>query len=157
MIRKMPSAPDLSRTPTSTPTSIRDRYSKRPVSKSDPRLDRVKTADWGITFLNDADFRKIITSYLVWEHPVWGLFNTDDFCNALAGEESDLSSKLLVYAVLAVAAVCLVIKRISGNIANGVSRGPMYISIPNYRQYIFRHGNERDISGRRPSTTTTTV
>lgn len=62
---------------------------------------------------------------------MWGLFNTDDFCNALAGEESDLSSKLLVYAVLAIAAVCLVTERISGNMADGVSRDHMYISIPN--------------------------
>ncbi|KAM0717551.1 hypothetical protein Q7P37_007403 [Cladosporium fusiforme] len=104
MLRKMQSVPNIRTAQTPMLTSIRDRSPKRPVSKSDPRLDRVKTAHWGINFLNDADFRKIITSYLVWDHTAWGVFNTDDFCNALAGEPSDLSSRLLVFAVLTSAA-----------------------------------------------------
>lgn len=47
----------------------------------------------------------MLTAYFVWDHPSWGVFDTDDFCDALAGQPSELSSKLLVYAVVEWAAV----------------------------------------------------
>lgn len=72
---------------------------------SDPRLDRVKPADWGITFLSDDQFKLIITAYLAWDHPFWAFFDADDFCEALVGKPSELSSRLLVLAVLAYASV----------------------------------------------------
>lgn len=73
--------------------------------KPDPRLDRVKAADWNIKFLTDEELRNVLTAYFVWDHPLWGAFDTDDFCDALAGKPSELSSKLLVYAVVAWATV----------------------------------------------------
>jgi hypothetical protein len=73
--------------------------------QSDPRLDRIKPADWGIMFLSEDQFKLIVTAYLAWDHPFWAFFDADDFCEALAGKPSELSSQLLVVAVLAYASV----------------------------------------------------
>lgn len=77
----------------------------RPAPKSDSRLDNVKASDWGISFVSDNDFRLILTAYFAWDYPSWGVFDVDDFCDALQGKPSELSSKLLVMAVFALAAV----------------------------------------------------
>jgi len=79
--------------------------SKHPVARSDARLDNATTERWGITFISDDIFRKVITSYLVWDHPCWAICDTDEFCEALSGKPSELASKLLVMVVLAYALV----------------------------------------------------
>jgi hypothetical protein len=101
VIRKTPSAPDLAQSrqnPTIGP-------SKHPVARSDSRLDDAKTEVWGIKFISDDDFRKVLTSYIIWDHPCWGVFDVNEFCEALSGKPSELSSRLLVFAVLAYALV----------------------------------------------------
>jgi hypothetical protein len=101
VIRKTPSAPDLAQSrqnPTIGP-------SKHPVARSDSRLDDAKTKVWGIKFISDDDFRKVLTSYIIWDHPCWGVFDVNEFCEALSGKPSELSSRLLVFAVLAHALV----------------------------------------------------
>ena len=100
-VMRSPSAPDISsiRVPALTQNKMHF------TLHSDPRLDRIKLADWDITFLSDDQFKLIITAYLAWDHPFWAFFDADDFCEALIGKPSELSSRLLVLAVLAYASV----------------------------------------------------
>jgi hypothetical protein len=100
-IKRTPSAPELAhgRGPPVTGAS------KQTVAQSDSRLDKATTERWGITFMSDDDFRKVLTSYIVWDHPCWGVFDINEFCKALSGEPSELASKLLVFAVLTYALV----------------------------------------------------
>jgi hypothetical protein len=99
--RRTPSAPEL----------VQNRKhpvigaSKHPVARSDSRLDGATTRRWGITFISDDNFRKVLTSYIVWDHPCWGTFDINEFCKAVSGEPSELASKMLVFAVLAYALV----------------------------------------------------
>lgn len=88
------------------PDFIRKR--SHPAPRSDPRLDRVKAANWGITYVSDEDFRKIFTAYLIWDQPLWNVFDADEFCTALEGRPSELSSSLLVMVMFAYAAVSVV-------------------------------------------------
>lgn len=100
-IRRTPSAPELAqnhRRPTIE-------SSKHPVARSDPRLDNAATERWGITVISDDVFRKVMSSCLVWDHPCWPVFDADEFCKALSGNDSELASKLLVMTVLALALV----------------------------------------------------
>jgi hypothetical protein len=101
IVRRTPSAPEL--------RGNRERpilsASKHPVARSDSRLDSATTERWGITFISDDDYRKVLTSYLVWDHPCWGVFDINEFCKAVSGQPSELASKLLVFAVLAYALV----------------------------------------------------
>jgi len=101
MIRRTPSAP--------SPAQDRKRpaidVSRRPVARGDPRLDHATAERWGITFISDDIFRKIITSYLTWDHPCWEVFDIDEFCEALSGKPSELVSRLLVMVVVAYALV----------------------------------------------------
>lgn len=80
---------------------------KHPVAKSDSRLDNATTERWDIDFISDNDFRKVMTSYIVWDHPCWGVFDINEFCIALCGKPSELASRLLVVTVLAYALVGL--------------------------------------------------
>lgn len=75
------------------------------TSKPDPRLNGARAADWGASFLTDHEFRMILTAYFVWDHQGWAVFDIDDFCGALTGASSELSSRLLVMAVVTHAAV----------------------------------------------------
>jgi hypothetical protein len=97
MIRRTPSAPELAQS-RKRPTIGVPRH---PVARSDPRLDNATTERWGITFISDDTFRKVLTSYIVWDQPCWEIFDIDDFCEAVSGKTSELASKLLVMAVLA--------------------------------------------------------
>jgi hypothetical protein len=103
IIRKTPSAPEL--------TQNRKRpmigASKHLAARSDSRLDEATTERWSITFISDDNFRKVLTSYIVWDHPCWGVFDVNEFCKALSGKPSELASKVLVFAVLAYALVSL--------------------------------------------------
>ncbi|GAB7323616.1 hypothetical protein MBLNU13_g07104t1 [Cladosporium sp. NU13] len=99
IIRRTPSAPELAQS-RKRPTI---EGSKHPVANIDPRLENASTERWGITYISDNDFRKFMTSYIVWDHPCWAVFDDDDFCKALSGEASELASKLLIMAVLAFA------------------------------------------------------
>jgi hypothetical protein len=99
--RRTPSAPELTKNQ-KRPTIGASKY---PVAQSDSRLDEATTERWGITFISDNDFRKVLTSYVVWDHPCWGVFDINEFCKAVSGEPSELASKLLVFAVLAYALV----------------------------------------------------
>ena len=96
-IRRTPSAPELAQS-RKRPTIGVPRHS---VANSDPRLDDATTERWGITFISDDTFRKVLTSYIVWDQPCWEIFDIDDFCEAVSGKTSELASKLLVMAVLA--------------------------------------------------------
>ena len=96
-IRRTPSAPELAQS-RKRPTIGVPRHS---VANSDPRLDDATTERWGITFISDDTFRKVLTSYIVWDQPCWEIFDVDDFCEAVSGKTSALASKLLVMAVLA--------------------------------------------------------
>jgi len=97
MIRRTPSAPKLAQS-RKRPTIGVPRH---PVARSDPRLDNATTERWGITFISDDTFRKVLTSYIVWDQPCWEIFDIDDFCEAVSGKTSELASKLLVMVVLA--------------------------------------------------------
>lgn len=109
IIRRTPSVPELSQS--------RERpiigLPKNSVARSDPRLNNATTERWGITFISDDNFRKVMTSYIVWEHPCFEIFDISDFCKALSGETSELASKLLVMAVLAFALVCASVRKSS--------------------------------------------
>jgi hypothetical protein len=70
-------------------------------------LDEATTERRGIKSISDDNFRKVLTSYIVWYHPCWGVFNVNEFCKALSGKPSELASKVLVFAVLAYALVSL--------------------------------------------------
>jgi hypothetical protein len=99
--RRTPSAPELVQNRKHPVISV----SKHPVARSDSRLDGAATRRWGITFISDDNFRKVLTSYIVWDHPCWGVFDINEFCKAVSGEQSELASKMLVFAVLAYALV----------------------------------------------------
>ncbi|KAM0714083.1 hypothetical protein Q7P37_011047 [Cladosporium fusiforme] len=99
-IRTTPSMPEMSTDRISAPT----RKISHSAPRSDPRLDRVKAADWGVTYVTDGQFRKIFTAYFTWDQPLWNVFDADEFCKALEGEPSELSSRLLVLAMFAYAA-----------------------------------------------------
>lgn len=101
IIRKTPSAIEFAqnRNPPVTGTL------KHAIARTDSRLQNATTERWGITFISDDDFRKVMTSYIVWDHPCWGVFDVDEFCKALSGKPSELASKLLVFAVLSWALV----------------------------------------------------
>ena len=101
MIRRTPRAPELAQS-RKRPTIGVPRH---PVARSDPRLDNATTEQWGITFISDDTFRKVLTSYIVWDQPCWEIFDIDDFCEAVSGKTSEQASKLLVVAVLAYALV----------------------------------------------------
>jgi len=101
IIRRTPSAPELARDRKSPVTGA----SKYPVVQSDSRLEKATTEMWGIAFISDDNFRKVLTSYIVWDHPCWGVFDINEFCRALSGKPSELSSKLLIFSVLAYALV----------------------------------------------------
>lgn len=75
------------------------------ISQPDPRLNEASAAKWGASFLTDHEFRMLLTAYFVWDHQGWAVFDSDDFCGALTGASSELSSRLLVLAVLTQAAV----------------------------------------------------
>lgn len=123
-IRRTPSAPELAQS-RKRPTI---EGSKHPVAKSDHRLENATTERWGVTYISDNDFRKVMTSYLVWDHPCWAAFDDDDFCKALSGGTSELASKLLVTAVLAFALVCM---RSPLDILHGNT------DIPSQRLYVY--------------------
>lgn len=107
IIRRTPSAPELSQ----SRRRPRIESKKHPVARSDPRLDNATTERWDITIISDDIFRKVITSYMVWDHSCWEVFDTDDFCAGLSGEPSELVSKLLVMVVLAYGLVCASIRQ----------------------------------------------
>jgi hypothetical protein len=101
VVRRTPSAPELTENRKRTIISA----SRHPVARSDSRLDEATTERWGVTFISDDTFRKVLTSYLVWDHPCWGVFDINEFCKAISGKPSELASRMLVFAVLAYALV----------------------------------------------------
>ena len=101
-IRRTPSAPELAQSRKRPTIGV----PKHPVARSDPWLDNATTERWGITFISDDILRKVMTCYIVWDHTGWAVFDIDDFCRMLSGDPSELSSRLLVMAVLAHALVC---------------------------------------------------
>ena len=101
IIRRTPSAPELAQSRKRPTIGVPRRPVARSDPRSDPRLDNATTKRWGITFISDDTFRKVLTSYIVWDQPCWEIFDVDDFCEAVSGKTSELASKLLVMAVLA--------------------------------------------------------
>jgi hypothetical protein len=138
--RRTPSAPEMNqnRKPPVTGTV------KHPVAQSDSRLDLATTERWGITFISDDLFRKVMTSYIIWDHPCWGVFDINEFCEALAGKPSELASRLLVFAVLTYALVSLSPQRPFLAFLTTLTRGCTYILMP-------RYGRLKALLGRRPN------
>ena len=77
-----------------------------PRWRHDARLDRAFSNAWGVFYLEDEDFRNIICSYFVWDHPAWAFFDEDDFLDRLVASPPVSSSKCLVHAIIAFASVC---------------------------------------------------
>jgi hypothetical protein len=144
-IRRTPSAPELAQ----NRRRPRIESSKRPVARSDPRLDNATTERWGITFISDDVFRKVITSYLVWDHPCWQVFDVDEFCKAVSGHDSELASKLLVTAVLALALVCVSALNILLDCANLFIREYMCISTLEWHTIITLCARRQTVYGKK--------
>lgn len=144
-IRRTPSAPELAqnrRRPTIE-------SSKHPVARSDPRLDNATTERWGITVISDDVFRKVMTSYLVWDHPCWPVFDVDEFCEALSGKDSDLSSKLLVMVALAHALVCASALDTLLDSANLMTREFMCTLIPEWHTTTASYAMRQNVYGKK--------
>ncbi|KAK6008108.1 hypothetical protein QM012_000011 [Aureobasidium pullulans] len=100
-MRRSPSAPNLQQVQTST-----SKHRKSPnIWLYDDRLANVRAQDWNVTYVDDAGFRNIISSFFVWDHPAIHMFDEDDFLDGLIKLPSDTCSEVLVHSVLAYGSV----------------------------------------------------
>jgi len=67
----------------------------------DPRLSHVQASTWTSVVVDDDLFANIISTFLVWDHPSWRLFDETLFINDLVAGRTQHCSKLLVNAILA--------------------------------------------------------
>ncbi|KAI6808850.1 hypothetical protein KC340_g18296 [Hortaea werneckii] len=99
ILRRTPSAPELAQGRGRPTIGVTKHF----VARSDSRLDEATADRWGITCVSDTTFRKVLTSYIVWDHAYWHMFDINEFCRAVSGKPSELASSLLVTAVFAYA------------------------------------------------------
>ncbi|KAL1297735.1 hypothetical protein AAFC00_006274 [Neodothiora populina] len=67
----------------------------------DDRLRGVKASNWTSVIIEDTCFANIISSFLIWDHPPWRLFDEDMFIEDMVTGRTNYCSRLLVNAVLA--------------------------------------------------------
>ena len=67
----------------------------------DHRLAGVRASTWTSVVVEDRVFARIISTYLIWDHPPWKLFDEDMFIDDLVAGRATHCSRLLVNAILA--------------------------------------------------------